>query len=655
MKSSLLRKIVTGVITASLMLGICSTLPTVVYAKGNSDSITATIYEADKDSKYEISSMEKSTSATAIGSLSVSGERYTANKTGSNIDFAVKKDYLEQTTDYNLSLSYSYSDSYLNASDDKWHLISDGDKKVDYITLDSKIGKGALIVQTSKDNSVWVTAYTATNIFETDANGKSDFYKTTDVQLVNGCYYRVIVAYELSKKVDSSKILFWNKDEYETKKCVEVYQFHAYDVTAKDTVLSSNAKKYNLGSRVRTEKFDGYQGTAEMKKGDPHYGWDLGQFFVSGYTDTSLDKDGNVVFLKNTGDQVSLWFNLEQTLDCLNSNSALKIEADTAGYDQYFETPTMNFGYGALIVRKVNSENTKEKAQIYTDYLLASATPGANTKVELFEEGDYEVALDYAIKHDKTVVFGASILPGESHYRIYFKFSVRNSNSMFFPRDLKTSSELSNNAIAPNGFYLDVAGSKYLHLSYVREVLAPGANSLTEDVRENKAAKDGDQFTKEGIYTITVTNSSTGKETTKRIYVGSDDVLKAYMVTGLSIAEIRDRVANGATIADDGTIIEPIIIETTPEETTIEKPVTEETETTEPVTTGKTETVAPTTAGTTKPSVSDNSVQDSTETSEEANSGKKSSPVIPIGAVAVIAIASFVGVNIKKKNSSGKE
>ena len=60
MKSSLLRKIVTGAITASLMLGICSTLPTVVYAKGNSDSITATIYEADKDSKYEISSMEKS-------------------------------------------------------------------------------------------------------------------------------------------------------------------------------------------------------------------------------------------------------------------------------------------------------------------------------------------------------------------------------------------------------------------------------------------------------------------------------------------------------------------------------------------------------------------------------------------------------------------
>lgn len=87
-------------------------------------------------------------------------------------DFEVKKDYLDQTTDFNLSLSYLYDDSLLTAANDSWHLVSDGDKKVDYISIGEKTGKGALIVQTSKDRDVWVTAYTSTNIFETDTNGK---------------------------------------------------------------------------------------------------------------------------------------------------------------------------------------------------------------------------------------------------------------------------------------------------------------------------------------------------------------------------------------------------------------------------------------------------------------------------------------------------
>ncbi len=652
MKHGVVRRFATGVVATSLAVSLLMPVTNVVYAKGTDQTITPVVYELDQDSDYEFSSAENETEANPVGVLTVNGEKYSSVASNGIPDFEVKKDYLDQTTDFNLSLSYLYDDSLLTAANDSWHLVSDGDKKVDYISIGEKIGKGALIVQTSKDRDVWVTAYTSTNIFETDTNGKTDFYQTTDVQLVEGCYYRVIVAYELSRKVSSSKILLWNKDEYESKKCVEVYEFHAYDSSANKINLSSNSKKYNLGSRVRTEKFDGYQGVAEMKKGDPHYGWDLGQFFVSGYTDTSLDKDGNVIFLKNTGDQVSLWFNLQQTLDQLNNNSALKIEADTAGYDQYFETPTTDFGYGALIIRKCNSENIKEKAQIYSDYLLASATSGADTKVQLFEEGDYEVALDYAIKHDKTVVFGASILPGESHYRIYFKFSVRNSNSMFFPRDLKTTSVLSNNAIAPNGFYLDLAGSKYLHLSYVREVLAPGATSLTEDIRENKAAKDGDQFTREGIYTITVTNESTGKETTKRIYVGNDEISKAYMVTGLSISEIRDRVANGSTIADDGSIIDPVVIETTVEETETETEATsiDESVAAEESNSDSTEV---------QEIVSDQddtevNTPDNIDTSGEAdaeNQDKDSSPAIPIavGSIVVVGAAAVIGKNVKKK------
>lgn len=40
----------------------------------------------------------------------------------------------------------------------------------------------------------------------------------------------------------------------------------------------------------------------------------------------------------------------------------------------------------------------------------------------------------------------------------------------------------------------------------------------------------------------------------KKIYVGTNNILRAYMTTGLSIPEINSLVADGATIADDGTI-----------------------------------------------------------------------------------------------------
>lgn len=86
-------------------------------------------------------------------------------------------------------------------------------------------------------------------------------------------------------------------------------------------------------------------------------------------------------------------------------------------------------------------------------------------------------------------------------------------------------------------------------------MLSEGATGLTEDVRFNRPAREGDQYTDEGIYTITVSNRYTGQQTTKQIYVGTNKLLLAHIVTGLSIQEIRDQIAKGAQIAEDGTII----------------------------------------------------------------------------------------------------
>ena len=168
-------------------------------------------------------------------------------------------------------------------------------------------------------------------------------------------------------------------------------------------------------------------------------------------------------------------------------------------------------------------------------------------QTQRFEEGDYEVALDYEITTDE-------LIDKVGHYRIFFKFSVRNGNCMVYPFDVATGNELTNSSMTENGFRLDLAKSRYLKTNIKREMLKDSADGLVEDTRFNGPAKDGAEYTDEGIYTITVSNEYTGQLTTKRIYVGTNSVLRAHMTTGLSIPEINELVADGATISEDGTI-----------------------------------------------------------------------------------------------------
>lgn len=545
----------------SMFLSIDGFLPVTAYAKEQESQVKGKIYTFGEKEDYPFSKSSVNSKDKALGTLIVSGDIHKTTENNGITSYSVKRKY--DGKEKGLTIAYTYNDKLLNAPEEEWHLIEDKGKTVDLLTLNEKIMKGAIILQTSKDGKIWITDYSATNVFASVPDKSEPFYTTTDVQMANGCYYRVIIAYETQRKLDSKKVVFVDVDQYEYKKTAEVYEFYVSDETAGNSTLATSTKKYELGSKVRTEQFEGYFGVnPSITKKDPHYGWKLGQFFVSGYTDTRNDSDNEVIFLKNVGDQVTLWFNLLEDINVLDGDPAKTIINSTKDNDQFFETPTIDFGHGALIVRKTNYENIKEEPIIYTNYLEASATVGANTKVNLFEEGDYEVALDYGINYDKTKVLGQSVLPEQVHYRIYFKFKVRNANSMFYPRDLVTTSELYNNAITPNGFYLDLANSKYLRLDYTREILKDGALGLSEDVRVNALAKDGDAFEEEGIYTITVTNQYTGKSTSKKIYVGEDNILKAYMVTGLPISEIRDKIAMGATIDEDGNIIEPVPVAT---------------------------------------------------------------------------------------------
>ena len=106
---------------------------------------------------------------------------------------------------------------------------------------------------------------------------------------------------------------------------------------------------------------------------------------------------------------------------------------------------------------------------IYKDYLAAKARQKAAVEVNLCEEGDYEVALDYEVRKNRIDVFGWNPLPSDNDYRIFFRFSVRNGNCMVYPFDVDTGEELTNSAITENGFYLDLAKSRYLNIDIKKE------------------------------------------------------------------------------------------------------------------------------------------------------------------------------------------
>lgn len=536
------KRFYSSVITIALALVLfVGTAPINTYAEAEKNTIVGKVYEFDEDNDYEFSKVEKSTAsdkADTYGSFSVSGKIGNVTEKNGIPSYEVDSG--------NLNIYYTYSDTFLKADEKSWHLIDDKGKKIGGKKLDEKILKGAIILQISKDRKNWTDVKTLTNVFSEKPIRTEALYKTTDVQILNGCYYRLIVAYETRKLDKTNKVLFVPVKDYEYRKIAEVYEFYAYTLSSEKDVTTSE-QTYALGEKTRVKEFDGYSGSSEIKKDDVHYGWDIGQFFVSGYTDKVKESDGNIVFLKNVGDTVTLWFNLQQDINKLNGDEDLKITADTEGFDQYFETPRINFGKGTLIIRYTDYNNNSSEPQIYTKYLEANATVGSNTKVQLFEEGDYEIALDYEVTSDE-------LIDKVGHYRIFFTFSVRNGNCMVYPLDVSTGSELTNSSMTENGFMLDLAKSRYLQINVKREILTESADGLVEDTRANGPAKDGAKYVDEGIYTITATNQYTNQTTTKKIYVGTNNVLKAFMTSGLSIEEINKLVSEGATIDDEGII-----------------------------------------------------------------------------------------------------
>ena len=317
------------------------------------------------------------------------------------------------------------------------------------------------------------------------------------------------------------------------KKLKRYFQLSVSIILIHNTVFADiSSPKYYVGASRLVESNSDIQ---DIPDSDIHYDWNLGYFFIDGYTSVTKDRD-KLIFLKNVGDKVALWFNLKQDINCLNKDESLKIANGGAN--------KKDKGQGTLLINYTDPQHFSHLT-LYQDY-LKSLIVGADTNIQFFEEGDYEIVLDYRIRNAylnmKSFLFwdvDIHTLPSHTDYRINFQFSVRNGNCMIFFRDLKTDTELT--TLAPDGFYIDLTKSKYLEVNVEYRILEKNTDKL--DIRFNRPAKDGDQFTDEGVYEITAKNRYTQQTTKKIIAVGNNPILNAYASTPKqSISEIKKRL-----------------------------------------------------------------------------------------------------------------
>lgn len=510
-----------------------------VYSKENSINLSSEKYVFETKNKYLIDSAQKYSGKDklSIGNITLGG----------NITNKGTKDGIPSYTIADgcvFTLDFTYNTILNNAGFQEWHLKKDNSKYVNGIKLKKNIKYGAIILETSLDGKSWFVNDTISNVKGNIAIGENII---SSMQLYKGCYYRITTAFKTQKKENKKKV---------TQKNAEVYIFYA---SYQNLEISTNSEKfyYYVGGKntkytART-KDNAFSGNIEIEKKDPHYGWDLGCFCLSGYTDKG---DSDDVYLKKAGNKIKLSFRLDEDIECLHGNPKMKIHDDDNGSDEEFKVKQHNMKHGELIVHHIDSENRMTETK-YSDFFASLASPGTDTSIQFFEEGDYEVHLDY------TIVDG-SLFRKKYHYKTSFSFKIRNGNCMVYIFDAETGSELGNGDVAENGFQIDTARSSYPKLHVKKEILNNSKTGLTEDTRFNASAFDGEIFTDEGIYTITAYNRYDDKlePAVKKIYVGSDKVLKAYIYhlgssNPYTIDQINNMVENGYIVNDNGQILTP--------------------------------------------------------------------------------------------------
>lgn len=167
----------------------------VAYAKETSVNISGKQYELAEKSKYDYDDGTTptiiSSSGSQFGLFGMSGDLKVLSETNGFSSYEVSSGLV--------TFSYFPNGTVIGASDTDWHLIEDSASEVNGEKIDQKIRNGVVILQTSIDGTNWITELVKGNIAGSETDYSENFYETAEIQLVNGCYYRVIVAYEVER------------------------------------------------------------------------------------------------------------------------------------------------------------------------------------------------------------------------------------------------------------------------------------------------------------------------------------------------------------------------------------------------------------------------------------------------------------------------
>ena len=248
---------------ATSAMALCSFAYAPCFAENENIAVVGKLYEFEEKSEYEISSAQSSsttTSSNTYGEFLLNGNIKTSTSKNGVPSYEVE--------DGKLSFVYKYDDTLLNADMDSWHLFSDGVNKIDGQVLANSVQKGTILLQTSMDRLNWTDAVCMTNVFSSTPICSDSFYESKDIELINGCYYKVIVAYETRIRTEDSNFWFVDTDKFDYKKYAEVYEFYAYTGSSNEKETIDYSQTYNIGSRVRTKNFDGYYGEENIAKND---------------------------------------------------------------------------------------------------------------------------------------------------------------------------------------------------------------------------------------------------------------------------------------------------------------------------------------------------------------------------------------------------
>lgn len=153
-----------------------------------------------------------------------------------------------------------------------------------------------------------------------------------------------------------------------------------------------NCKKfyYNVGFEngnklTQRKKKNDYDVRASIDADDVHYGWNLGSFCLSGYTDTG---DSSDTYLKTVGDKIELSFRCNEDIDCLRGNDQLIIGKDKNGYDKGLsQAPHERASAVYSVIGEVEGKNLDRQQlvaiskEVHTHLVLAGAGTGKTTTI----------------------------------------------------------------------------------------------------------------------------------------------------------------------------------------------------------------------------------------------------------------------------------